>query len=259
MKSKKFLEWFSSSEKSFGVCLQPAETDKEGPLFRGQKCQLFIHQLAKSFVDKCHAAAKDSKLTPEGKRDTVQRHAAQALAELRQGYKKFLDPILNAYKNFDSTHLPALRRAVTPLEGIERMRLQQYVTGLETKARVELLNNALAENDELMLSVFFDRPQVFRLLDPQYIAQVRRKYMSEHAPALIQAEKAGAVLTFDIEKVTDELSFFCPGSNENVTEIHKDLAEIKKLGMTFEKNGDLQMMLIGAVPSSLPELSNINP
>jgi len=254
MKSKTFLEWFSSSPKSFGVCLQPAETDKEGPLFRGQKAQLWIHGLCKSFVDKVHSAAADKKLTTEGKRDSVQRHAAQALAELKQGYKKYLDPCVQGFVSFDSTHLSALRSPANALEAIERMKILQLITGLAQKDRVELIEGALRDNDQAVLGTFFDKPGLYKLLDSGYIAQVRRKYMSEHAPQLAEAEQSAAVLTFDLEKIVDELSFFCPGPNENAVEIHKSLSEIGKLGLAFETNPDLRMMQSGAVPSRLPEL-----
>ncbi len=252
------MEWFSASPNSFGVNLEPPEGDVQGPLFRGRKGQEFLHGLCRSFVSKVESVQRDNKLTAEGKRDGIEREAGRLLAELRGNYRRFLDPLVNAFVNFDSTHLAAVRRAVDPLEAIERLRVQQYISALEVKERVELLKNALAENDSAVLGVFFDRPKLHRLLDPEFIAEMRRQYLAKQAPGVVQAETAGAVLVFDFEKATDELSLFAgPGVNADAVEIYKHLAEVKKIGMSFEPNADLRMMQSGAVSSSLPALSGM--
>jgi len=254
MTGRKFIEWFSSSPRSFGVNLEPSETDTEGPLFRGGKGQLFLHQLCKAFIDTIESAHRDDKLTSKGRADLILREAQRLLAELRGNFKKFLDPCANAYQNFDSTRLPALRRATDALSAVERLRIQQSISNLEVKDRVEVLENALRDNDEVVLGTLFDRPQLHRLLDPSLISQARRKYMSQNAPDVIAAETAAAVLTFDFEKVTDELSLFMAGPSSDAVEIHKHLAEIKKLGMAFESNADLEWMLNGGSPSGLPQM-----
>jgi len=254
MPGRKFIEWFATSNKSFGVNLTPAEGDGESVTFRGSKCQEWLHQLCKAFIDKHAAVLRDNRLTEQGRKEAVQREAGRLLAELKQRYRTFLDPCVSAYQNFDSTRLPALRRATDALSAVERLRIQQSISNLEVKDRVEVLENALRDNDEVVLGTLFDRPQLHRLLDPSLISQARRKYMSQNAPDVIAAETAAAVLTFDFEKVTDELSLFMAGPSSDAVEIHKHLAEIKKLGMAFESNADLEWMLNGGSPSGLPQM-----
>ena len=251
--SRKFLEWFASSPKSFGVNLEPSETDTEGPLFRGQKGQLFLHQLCKAFIDKHAAVLRDNRLTEQGRKEAVQREAGRLLGELKAKFQIFLDPIANTYKNFDSTNLPAIRGPADALQGIQRLSVQQHIASLGTKERVELLREAMDQNDTVTLGVFFHKPTIFKWLDPSLIAKTRREYLSKNAPDAVQAEKAGAVLAFDIEKVADELSLFAgAGVNPDAVAICERLTEISKLGMTFEPNDDLNLMLSGAMPSNLP-------
>ena len=256
MKNRLFLEWFASSPKAFGVNLEADENDKTGPLFRGSKCQYWLHQICRSFTEKYESVSKNRNLTLEGRHDAIRRHAAQLLSQVKEKYREFLDPCVRGFTHFDSTHLRAVRPPADALEAVQRLAVQQHIAGLGDKERVELLNSAMTENDEATLAVFFHKPTIFKWLDPKFIAQTRRQYLAKHAPDVVQAETAGAVLTFDIERITNELSFFCPDLNNDAVEIHKHLAEVKKIGMSFETNGDLQMMKSGSVPTLLPELGS---
>jgi len=254
MAARRFIEWFASSPKSFGVNLTPAEGDGESVTFRAAKGQLFLHQLCRKFTDTIESAHRNDKLTSKGRDDLILREAQRLLAELRGNFKKFLDPCVNGFTHFDSTHLVAIRPPGNALEAVQRLAVQQSISNLEVEDRVECLSNALRDNDETILGTFFDRPQLHRLLDPSLISQARRKYMSQNAPDVIAAETAGAVLAFDVEKITDELSLFMAGPSSDAVAIHAHLAEVKKLNLTFEKNADLEWMLNGGSPSNLPQM-----
>ena len=228
---------------------------KLGTTRRGRQ-GLTVGSGAKCTTDRVTSAEGDKKLTSPGKRDAIRRQAAELLKELKGKYRKFLDPVVEAFADFDSTGLPALRRPKDAIEAVERMRVEQSIRALSDKERVELLERSVVENDQLVLSVFFERASLHKLLSPEFIATNRREFMRQHAPKVADAELAGSVLAFDFRQVAQEFGLFAgPESAGDAAEILSHVAEVEKIGMAFEPNGDLRMMQSGSVPSNLPSPS----
>lgn len=249
--AKRHVEFYGSSPNAFGVNIRATEGDEKSPLYYGQQGQAFIHTVAKKFVSKAESLSGDSRFTQKGRKDELKKVANECLKELRSGIKKFIEPLTFKYKNFESTHLPALRKTREPNETIRRMELRQFLSAQDGKKRREIFDKAVAELDDEILGAFFERTDLYQLLGKEIINQGRKQYLQKKAPELLQAETAGAVLTYNAQKTAEDLSLFAD------TEDGKELlAELPTgLDWNFERNGDFQTIENNQMASVLPSVS----
>lgn len=247
---KLHIEWYGESINAFGNNIRAKEGDVTSMTFLAQKGQEFIHNLCKRFLDTVWSVQKEGNYTEQGQLAKIQETANKLLTELKQNYRRFLYPIIITYQisKFRTT-ARALQPPRDATEAIQRLKIQRYLRSLDIKQRVKVFQDALMKNNESILAVFFERPALFKLLEPKFIKKGKRQYLAKAAPDAIAAEEAGSMLTFNIERVVDDLSLYA-GQLNDAAEI---LSFLPKLDWTFEPTSDTKAMAGGAFTSNLPE------
>jgi hypothetical protein len=248
--SRKHVEFYAASERGFGINLSGPEGDEKSTLHTGQAGQKFIHAIARKFVNKCHSAKDDDKLTPAGKQDAVSKMADECLRDLRAGIKKFVEPLVYNFTNFETTNLPALRKTVNVQESVDRMAVRQHVISLSAKERVQMLERALRQNDQEVLGAFFYKPELYRLLDPEFISKCKRQFISKNVPSVADAGKAVVTLRYNFQKTTEDLVAYASKGNEDGKAIFNGLP--KEIDWQLEPNNDFIAIQNNQMHSDLP-------
>lgn len=249
--AKRHIEFYGSSVNSFGINLRAPEGDTTSPMVYGEKGQMLLHGIAKKFVSKAESLRDDPRYIPEGRNDALAKTAAECLKELRAGIKRFIEPLVGKYKNFDSTNLPALRRTIESNESVRRMEIRQFLAAQDGTKRREIFDGAVAELDDEILGCFFERTDLYQLLGKEIIDRGRKQYLQRKAPELLQAQIAGSVLTYNALKVTEDLGMFA--NTEDTKELLNELPT--KLDWSFEPNNDFQIIESNQMSSVLPSPS----
>jgi len=65
----------------------------------------------------------------------------------------------------------------------------------------------------------------------------------------LASEEAGSILSYNIEKIVDDLSLYAGQSNDAV----EILSSLPKLDWNFEKTADTKSMATGVFPGKLPQ------
>jgi len=242
---------------AFPVKLEPPEGQTDGPLAVGSKGQELLRKIGKKFVEAIETSRADVKLSPEGKADVVRKAAQAAIKEL-SGIKKYLDRLQHFYENFDSTNAPAIRPASDPVAAIERIDIRQFVAGLDDKTRAEVFQGAMDNGDDAVLAAFFDKAQLFKLLDVAYLERSRREYVRRRVPQVHNSEQAGACLTFVVKKMVYELAPYTSDTGVS-TEGAAILKNLPRTGWEIEDTPDFRMMQSNRGPTILPPITTARP
>jgi len=245
---RRHIEYYSSSPNSFGINLKAPEGDTSGPLFYGQKGQLFLHQLTKRFIDKISSARDDKRLTDKGKAEQITQAANDAMKELRVNYRRFLDPLVHKYQTSDTSKVPALKPTDT-LEAVKRAELRQYLLGLDGERRREIFDAALVDDDSEILGAYFERSNLYQLLGSEILDAAKRQYLQRHAPDFLVAGTSGAVLTYNIQKTAEDLALFAEAPDD----CQAIFAELPRFDWKFESNDDFSMIQHNRLTSILPD------
>jgi len=253
--ARSWTEYFSAGV--FPVPLKSPEGQTDGPLGVGVKAQGLLQNIAKTFTSKVESAQADVKLSPEGKADVIRKAAQAAIKEL-SGIKKYLDRLQHLYTNFDSTNAPAIRPASDPVAAIERMDIRQFIAGLDDKTRAEVFQGAMDNGDDAVLAAFFDKAQLFKLLDPAYLERSRREYIRKKVPQVHHSEQAGACLAFAAEKMVYELAPYTSDTGVS-TEGAAILRRLPRPGWEIEDTPDFRMMKSNRGPTILPPIQTARP
>jgi len=249
--ARKFIEFYAASPNAFGNVLKAKAGDTTSAMFWGEKGQAFLHQISKRFIDTVQEVGKDDHLTPVGRADAIKAKAKTLLAELRRENKKFLNPLVQKFQNFDSTNLRAVTPARDPIQAVERMELRSYLRGLDGGNRLAVFNAALRENDEQVLAAFFEKSSLYQFLGAEILSAGRREYMRRNGGGdTLDAEEAGAVLVDNIKHVADGLTPYA-GASEDAEKIYE---ELPKLNWQFTPTQDTLAMRNFHLSSNLPDI-----
>ena len=248
--AKRWIEFFGSSPNAFGNNLRAEQNVTDGPMFQGEKGQLFLHDLGKNFLQSVEQIQKDPKLTREGQTHAMGQVAKRLLAQLRREYRRFLDPITVAYQKAQSSPAaPALQAKTDPAERIGLMELRTYLRSLGGEERRRVFDEALGKSDDRILACYFQDSDIYQLLGEDIIAAGRKKYLMKRAPETVEAEEAGSVLVDNIQHVVDDLSLYVTGASEDAAAIH---SELPRLSWSFEASPDYDAIRFNQSVSSLP-------
>jgi len=246
--ARKHIEFYANS--AFGIQLKAQAGVTQGPMFMAEKCQSLLSNVAKSFCDECQALASDTHLTHEGKQEGIRKKAGEQLKHLRREIPRFLGPVTAAYQRLGSSKAAGPFNPPTEaLAAIQRMELRQHLGRLDGPQRRQIFDTAIKNDDVTTLAVYFDRSDLYQLLGSEIIKAGKTEYLRRHCPDVLDTEKAGSALVYQIEKLTDDLSLYVTAGNEDAVAIH---SELPKLDWEFEETGDSLAIKNNRLPSNLP-------
>ena len=255
MSSRKHIEWYSQSVKSFGDIVCPREGDTEGPAFRGMKGQQFLHLVCKRFIDGVAAIQADKNFTPEGKAVKNEELANACLAEIAQKKAMFLDPLIVNYKSA-AGKLYGLMKVSDSVALFRRMELRTFFRSVDGETRLAAFDHAVDIADSEVVAAFIEQSDIYQLLGKEILNAGLKKFLAKKDPALAQehseSERSGSILTENFRHVIEDLGIFA--SSDKSPDIQAMLDGLPQENWSHVKSGDSRMIDSATMPSMLPNL-----
>jgi hypothetical protein len=251
MAGRRKIEWIATAGHG-SIKIMPKAGDTESSVYRAFQGQNYLAGIAKKFID--GIAEIQSRFKPEIQSEQITALANELLIQVQGNMAKFLSPIA---VNFRSLQGDIYKLAVSPfndsIAAIRRAEIRTHLRTLELKERINVFNQAVENGSDEVVQAFIENNQFFRLLDPGYIEQGKRKWLLRKDPTLAETyfstEQAGSVVANDFENIIGDLAAYASPQPERVQNL---LADIPRPGWQHEKTGDERMIDSGVMPSNLP-------
>ena len=255
MSTRRKIEFFAASAKSFGNVISARADDPDGASFWGEKAQLALHGICKTFCDKVAGIQNDRRLTAEGRNEKIREMGTDALCQISLQKTRFLDVLRSRYTSA-SGKLCGLLAAGDATKAVARMELRTYFRSLGGKERLSAFNRAVEIGDMEIVATFCERAETFQLLAPELLRAGLKMALTKKQPELaaeyFDAERAGSVVTENFRDAISELALYSATPADDVKHL---LDALPREDWSHEVSADDLWMKAGTGTSNLPAMT----
>lgn len=175
---------------------EPNERSRQSPLGRGYTAQRALIELVAKFDREARVVEQDDRLTDKGKTGRLVELAREALRQVEVLRVRLYDRVVSDLAELEKQQASSARKPGDIEQLLLQREIRDRLLGMADTRRIEVLENAIASGDALVVESIFSAPRIMPLVPDEIAAEARQRWYARQNPALA-AEIDDAVVVRD--------------------------------------------------------------
>ncbi len=242
--TESFFAWLARPMVFKCGLINVPEGDESGPCYKGRLAQDAIKDVSMQFFAAVKSIENDSRLTTEGKLSEIQKEGKAALAKISKLYPQTLKQIESEFHTIRNAFLNPKKEEETPGQVLREIDTRNLLMKLDETKRFQILQEALASKNELIINSFLNAPAFVGILNQDIINTTKTKWAKIQQPELAaKFDEISSVLQKASISFSDSIAAISDMSDqqneEQLYKYQKLSGELMRGDMLSYKPGDI--------------------